>query len=222
MTAAPSPAFILVLGNKNYSSWSLRPWLVMRQAGLTFGEQMVPLRQPDTKARLLSHAPSGKAPVLHHGGVTVWDSLAICEYINELCPEAGLWPADTAARAVARSVAAEMHSGFPDLRRNLFMDMRSRYDRPDRVAAAQADIDRVLAIIADCRARFGAGGPFLFGRFGIADAMYAPVCSRLRTWGVPLAPVPGAYVQAIHDLPAMQEWLADAEKETWTIDYEGM
>ncbi|MFV3076228.1 glutathione S-transferase family protein [Niveispirillum fermenti] len=222
MTAAPSPAFTLVLGNKNYSSWSLRPWLAMRQAGLAFDEQVVPLRQTDTKARLLSHAPSGKAPVLHHGTVTVWDSLAICEYVNELCPQAELWPTDPVARGVARSVAAEMHSGFPDLRRNLFMDMRSRYDRPARVAAAQADIDRVLAIFTDCRARFGQGGPFLFGGFGIADAMFAPVCSRLRTWGVALDPVSGAYVEAIHDLPAMREWLADAEKEPWTIDYEGM
>lgn len=222
MSADHSNLFTLVIGNKNYSSWSLRPWLAMRHAGIAFQEVLVRLRQPDTKETLLSHGPSGKAPVLHHGDLTVWDSLAICDYIADRFPTAHLWPADPAARAVARSVSAEMHAGFPDLRKNLFMDLRSRYDRPDRVAAAQADIDRVLAIFRDCRARFGQGGSFLFGAFSIADAMFAPVCTRLRTWGVALDPVSAAYVDAIYALPAFRDWLAAAEKEPWTMEFEGM
>lgn len=222
MSGSQSPALSLVIGNKNYSSWSLRPWLALRHAGASFQEVLVPLRQPDTKSTLLSHNPAGKAPALRHGDLTVWDSLAICEYVNELFPTAHLWPADPAARAVARSVSAEMHSGFPDLRKNLFMDLRSRYDRPDRVAAAQADIDRVLAIFNDCRSRFGQGGPFLFGAFSIADAMFAPVCTRLRTWNVALDPVSAAYIDAIYALPAFRDWAAAAEKETWTLQFDGM
>lgn len=212
----------LVMGNKAYSSWSMRPWLVLRHAGASFKEVVVPLRQTDTKATLLSHAPSGKVPSLHHGDLTLWDSLAICEYLNELFPDAQLWPADRATRAVARTVAAEMHSGFADLRKNLFMDVRNSYQRPDRVAAAQGDIDRVAAIWNDCRARFGAGGPFLFGAFSIADAMFAPVATRLRTWNVALDAVCAAYVDAIYALPAMADWLRDAAQEPWVIQYEGM
>lgn len=222
MSDTNAAALTLVIGNKAYSSWSLRPWLALRHAGADFAEIVVSLRQPDTKATLLSHAPSGKAPSLRHGDLVVWDSLAICEYVNELFPAAGLWPADAAIRAVARTVAAEMHSGFPDLRKNLFMDVRSRYDRPDRVAAAQADIDRVLAIWTDCRARFGAGGPFLFGDFTIADAMFAPVATRLRTWNVPVDPVSATYIDAIYALPAMQDWLAAAQAEPWVIQFDGM
>lgn len=212
----------LVMGNKAYSSWSLRPWLALRHAGATFAEVVVPLRQPETKATLLSHAPSGKAPSLRHGDLVVWDSLAICEYANELFPAAQLWPADPAVRAVARSVSAEMHSGFPDLRKNLFMDVRDSHHRPDRVAAAQVDIDRVLAIWNDCRSRFGAGGPFLFGCFSIADAMFAPVATRLRTWNVALDTVSAAYVDAIYALPAMADWIAAARAEPWVIQFEGM
>lgn len=222
MSDTHATALTLVIGNKAYSSWSLRPWLALRHAGADFAEVVVPLRQPDTKATLLSFAPSGKAPSLRHGDLVIWDSLAICEYVNELYPDAALWPSDPGVRAVARSVSAEMHSGFPDLRKNLFMDVRSRYDRPDRVAAAQADIDRVLALWTDCRARFGAGGPFLFGAFSIADAMFAPVASRLRTWNVTVDPVAAAYIEAIHALPAMQDWLTAAAAEPWSIQFEGM
>ncbi|MFV3130672.1 glutathione S-transferase family protein [Niveispirillum sp. KHB5.9] len=222
MSDIPSAPLTLVMGNKAYSSWSLRPWLALRHAGARFTEVVVPLRQPETKATLLSHAPSGKAPSLRHGDLVVWDSLAVCEYVNELFPNAQLWPADQGTRAVARAVAAEMHSGFPDLRKNLFMDVLKRHDRPDRVAAAQADIDRVLAIWTDCRARFGAGGPFLFGAFSIADAMFAPVATRLRTWQVAVDPVSAAYIDAIYALPAMQDWLRDAAAEPWEIQFEGM
>lgn len=212
----------LVIGNKSYSSWSLRPWLALKQAGAPFQEEVVALRQPDTKAALLAHSPSGKVPVLKHGDVIVWDSLAICEYVAELFPDAALWPADRPARAVARSVAAEMHSGFMDLRRNLFMDLRRTYDAPERVAAAQTDIDRIQALWADCRDRFGRGGSFLFGPFTIADAMFAPVCTRLRTWQVPLDATAEAYVQAVLALPAMQQWAAEAAAEPWLIDYLAM
>lgn len=222
MSDRNSAPLTLVIGNKAYSSWSLRPWLALRHAGAEFAEVLVPLRQPDTKATLLSHAPNGKAPSLRHGDLVVWDSLAICEYVNELFPAAQLWPADPAARAVARSVAAEMHSGFPDLRKNLFMDTRNSHHRPDRVAAAQSDIDRVLALWADCRTRFGAGGPFLFGDFTIADAMFAPVATRLRTWNVPLDAMSAAYVDTIYALPAMQDWLRAAADEPWVIAFEGM
>lgn len=212
----------LVIGNKSYSSWSLRPWLALKQAGADFHETVVALRQPGTKATLLAHSPSGKVPVLKHGDLTIWDSLAICEYVAELFPEAALWPADRPARAVARAVAGEMHSGFMDLRRNLFMDLRRTYDAPERVAAAQADIDRVQQLWTDCRDRFGKGGSFLFGPFTIADAMFAPVCTRLRTWQVPLTPPAEAYMQAVLDLPAMQQWTAEAAAEPWVIDYLAM
>ncbi|AUN32097.1 glutathione S-transferase family protein [Niveispirillum cyanobacteriorum] len=222
MSDRNSAPLTLVMGNKAYSSWSLRPWLALRHAGADFAEVVVPLRQPDTKAVLLSHAPSGKAPSLRHGDLVIWDSLAICEYLNELFPAAQLWPADAAVRAVARAVSAEMHSGFPDLRKNLFMDVRSRFDRPDRVAAAQTDIDRVLEIWTDCRARFGGAGPFLFGAFSIADAMFAPVATRLRTWNVPLNPVSAAYVETIHTMPAMVDWVDAAKAEPWVVQFEGM
>ena len=209
----------LVIGNKSYSSWSLRPWLALRQASADFQEIVVPLRQPDTKAMLLTHGPSGKVPVLKHDGLVIWDSLAICEYVAELYPDAGLWPADRQARAIARAAASEMHSGFTDLRRNLFMDLRTRHDVPERVAAAAGDIARIQELWTDCRARFGQGGPFLFGRFTLADAMFAPVCVRMRGWGVELEPVSDAYVSAILDLPAMKEWTAAAAAEPWEIDY---
>lgn len=222
MSDRNSAPLSLIMGNKAYSSWSLRPWLALRHAGADFAEVVVPLRQPETKATLLSYAPSGKAPSLRHGDLVVWDSLAICEYVNELFPTAQLWPADASVRAVARAVSAEMHSGFSDLRKNLFMDVRSRFDRPDRVAAAQADIDRVQAIWTDCRARFGAAGPFLFGAFSIADAMFAPVATRLRTWNVPLDPVSAAYVETIHTMPAMVDWVDAAKSEPWVVQFEGM
>lgn len=222
MSDKNSAPLTLVMGNKAYSSWSLRPWLALRHARADFAEVVVPLRQPETKATLLSHAPSGKAPSLRHGDLVIWDSLAICEYVNELFPRAQLWPADPSVRAVARAVSAEMHSGFPDLRKNLFMDVRSRFDRPDRVAAAQVDIDRVLAIWTDCRARFGDAGPFLFGAFSIADAMFAPVATRLRTWNVPLDTVSAAYVETIHTMPAMVDWIDAAKAEPWVVQFEGM
>jgi glutathione S-transferase len=210
---------ILVIGNKNYSSWSLRAWLLLRQAGIPFREIRIPLKQDGTRAAVLQHSPSGKMPAVIEDGLTVWESLSICEWAAERFPDKGLWPADPAARAVARSVASEMHGGFVALRQSLPMDIRSRYPNHAWPAEAQADIDRVQAIWADCRRRYGAGGPFLFGRFGIADAMYAPVATRFRSFNVKLTPVAEAYVQAIFDLPAMREWVGAAEQEAEVIDY---
>jgi len=210
----------LVIGNKAYSSWSLRPWLVLRQAGIAFAETPIVLRQPDTAARIAEHSPSGRVPALIHDGLTVWDSLAICEYVAELAPEAGLWPADRAARAVARSVAAEMHSGFVSLRTTMPMDLKRDRKGQGMTEATAADIARIEALWADARTRFGvpAGGPFLFGGFTIADAMFAPVVTRLETYGVAVSPVSRAYMDAVLALPAMRDWTAAAKDETWEFE----
>lgn len=201
----------LIIGTKRYSSWSLRPWLAARMAGLTVNERLIDLRQPDTKANILAYSPSGKVPCLIHDGVTVWDSLAICEYLAETFPAAGLWPDDRDARAVARAVSAEMHSGFVGLRNVCSMDMCAHTPLTDIPADVAADVARINAVWEDCRARFGAGGDFLFGRFSIADAMYAPVVSRFTTFDLPTGVVGRAYCQAIWALPAMAEW-RDASK----------
>lgn len=204
----------LVIGNKNYSSWSLRPWLALKATGQAFAEVLIPLRQPDSKAKILSHSAAGKLPVLKHGDLLVWDSLAICEYIAETWPEAKLLPEDRRARAVARSVMSEMHSGFAALRRDLPMDI-CRLGKAPGIASDETrlDIARIQQIWQDCRGRFGEDGDFLFGRFSLADCMYAPVATRLRSYGVPLDAVSAAYVDAIYALPIMQEWIAAAAKE---------
>lgn len=203
----------LVIGNKQFSSWSLRPWIALKQIGLPFREVVVLLRRPETRAEILRYSPSGKVPYLIDGSIGVWDSLAIIEYLNELKPEAGLWPADRAARALARAISAEMHSGFAALRTHLGMDLKREPALGDWPAEAAADIERVQAIWAECRARFGAGGPFLFGRFTAADAMYAPVVTRFHRYGVPLDPRLAAYREAVLTLPAMEEWTAAAQRE---------
>ena len=208
----------LVIGNKNYSSWSLRPWLVLRQAGIPFEEVRIPLYRPGAEAELAKWSPSGKVPALHDGNIRVWDSLAICETLAERFPEQGLWPADAAARAAARSVSAEMHAGFGALRERMSMNIRARYPGKGRTPECLADIERILAIWTDCRARFGQGGDFLFGRFGIADAMYAPVVLRFQTYGVALEGAAQAYAGAILALPALRAWVADAEAETERIE----
>ena len=210
-------ALTLVIGNKNYSSWSLRPWLVMRQAGIPFEEVRIPLYRTDTLDKLRAWSPSGLVPLLRDGELKVWDSLAICEYLNERFPEHRLWPADPAARAVARSVSAEMHAGFTGLRGAMCVNIRARYPDKGRTPECLKDIERILALWADCRARFGAGGDFLFGRFGIADAMYAPVVLRFQTYGVGLEGVARDYADAILALPALRAWVADALAETERI-----
>ncbi|MHB1187239.1 glutathione S-transferase family protein [Thiobacillus sp.] len=203
----------LVIGNKNYSSWSMRPWLVLRQAGIPFEEVRIPLYRPESAALLTTWSPSGKVPALRDGGIRVWDSLAICEYLNERFPEQGLWPADAAARAVARSVSAEMHAGFGALREHMSMNIRARYPGQGRTPECLADIERILAIWTECRARFGGGGDFLFGRFGIADAMVAPVVPHLQAYGVALEGAARDYANAMLALPALQAWVAVAETE---------
>jgi glutathione S-transferase len=210
--------FTLVIGNKNYSSWSLRAWLALRQTGAAFDEVVIPLDRADTAQAIQQWSPAGKVPVLIDGDLTVWDSLAIGEYLAEQYPEAGLWPSDAAARAVARSAAAEMHSGFAALRRDMPMDVRRRTARtPSRDVAA--DIARICALWHECRARFGGGhGDFLFGDFTLADAVYAPVASRLVTYGVELPDTARAYVDAIMAAPAMRAWADAAAAEPWVID----
>lgn len=207
----------LVIGNKAYSSWSLRPWLALKQAGLPFREILVPLRQPDTKERILAHSPSGKVPCLLHGNRTIWDSLAICEYVAELDSAAGLWPDDAHARAVARSVSAEMHASFVGLRSNLPMDLKADHPGEGRTPESEADIARVTALWTDMRRRFGQGGPFLFGRFTIADAMFAPVVTRFTTYDVTVDETVRAYMDAVLALPAMRDWIAAAKAEEWVI-----
>ncbi len=205
----------LTIGDKNLSSWSLRPWLALKQSGVPFRETMVRLGRPDTHDKLGSLSPSGLVPVLRHGDLVIWDSLAICEYANELSPERGLWPEDPAARAEARAVAAEMHSGFSNLRQVWpmnFARVGMRHLKPD---AVRRDIARIVDIWTRARQRFSAGGPFLFGTFSIADAMYAPVVSRFMTYGpLDLPPLAAAYVETIFSLPAMIEWGKAAAAET--------
>lgn len=212
------PALTLAIGNKNYSSWSLRPWLLLRQAEIPFEEVRIPLYTPDAVEQLLRWSPSGKVPALHDGAVVVWDSLAICEYLAERFPGKGFWPADTAARAMARSVSAEMHAGFGELRSTLPMNCRRTVVGRAIGEGARRDIERVMAIWNDCRSRFGAGGPFLFGPFTIADAMYAPVVLRFATYGVALEGAARLYAEAITALPALQEWLAASRQETESIE----
>jgi glutathione S-transferase len=209
--------FTLVVGNKNYSSWSLRGFLAARLAGIPFAERLVRLSEPDTHATLLGHSPAGKVPVLKHGARVVWDSLAIVEYLAEQRPQAGLWPADADARALARSIAAEMHSGFSALRRHMPMNLRKHLPGKGQGPRVADDIARIARIWQDCRQRFGAGGPFLFGRPGAADAMYAPVATRFRTYGVDLDPVGQEYVEAVLAWPPFREWQAAALDEPWIL-----
>jgi glutathione S-transferase len=217
------PEFTIYLANKNYSSWSLRGWLMLKQTGVAFDEVVIPLYEPQSRAEILRHTPSGKLPTLVHGKITVWESLAIGEYLAELYPDAGLWPKDAAARAHARAISHEMHAGFLALRRHFPMNMRSTFDRAI-IPEIQGDIDRIQSLWRDCRKRFGqsskenGGGDFLFGPFTIADAMYAPVVSRFRTFKLPLEGEVEAYAAAITAWPAYQEWLAAARNEPTVIE----
>jgi len=210
-------ALSLIVGNKNYSSWSMRPWIALKAAGIPFTEEVISLNAPDFKARVSKVSGTGKVPVLSDGGIHVWESLAIIEYLAEKFPDAGLWPSDPAARAHARAVASEMHAGFVPLRRHLPMNMWRpvlRRELPDDVAA---NVRRIEHIWTDCRTRFGKGGPFLFGRFGGADAMYAPVVSRFHTYAVEVGPVAQDYMKTMMALPAWVEWRAAGVKEPWVL-----
>lgn len=212
----------IYLGNKNYSSWSLRPWLALKQTGAPFREVVIPLKRPDTAASILRCSPSGRLPVLQDGETIIWESLAICEYLAERFPDAGLWPRARSARAFARSICSEMHSGFANLRNSLPMDLANRWPIGGRLAVIQADVDRVCAIWRECRQRFGGkdSGEFLFGGFSIADAMYAPVVSRFVTYDVPLDETCRDYVAAVMAHSAMQEWMDAARKEPWVINFD--
>lgn len=206
---------LLVIGNKNYASWSLRAWLAARHAGVEFDEVMIPLFEPGYKERILAYSPAGKVPALRHGDLVVWDSLAICEYLAELCPS--LWPQGSAARARARAVSAEMHAGFPALRSELPMNCRARGRQVELSAAACTDLERVQTLWRDCRAA-APSGPWLFGDYSIADAMYAPLVTRLVTYDTALEDTARAYVDTTLADPHLQHWLAAAEVEPHTIE----
>lgn len=200
---------LLFVGNKNYSSWSLRAWLALKVLGIPFEEKYIPLYRADSKARILEHSPSGKVPCLVDGATTVWDSLAILEYLAERHPS--LWPADRAERARARAVSAEMHSGFPNLRQHMSMNVRRRYPGKGRTPEVLEEIARIEAMWAAART------PFLFGGFTAADAMYAPVVLRFRTYAVELRGAARGYYDAVLALPAMQEWIDAAGREAEAI-----
>ena len=204
----------LVLGNKNFSSWSLRAWLALQHLGVPFEEEVIPLDQPDTRERLLRASPAGRVPVLVDGDLTIWDSLAICEYLAEKYPERQLWPSGRAARARARSISAEMHSGFTALRTQCPMKFKEVLTPRPLSPEVQADVDRIVSLWEDARREFGAGGPFLFGAFSVADAMFGPVVSRFRTYGVKLGGAAAAWADAMWDSPAMRRWGAAAAAET--------
>ena len=213
--------FTMVIGNKNYSSWSLRGWLMARIAGIAFDEVLIPLDLPETQVAIRKHSPSGKVPVLLHRGLAIWESLAIAEYLNDLRPESGLWPAAEAARAHARSISAEMHAGFAELRDKMPMNIRASYAGKGITPAVRADIERITGLWRDCRKRFAGAAAkdegFLFGAIGAADAMYAPVVTRLRTYGVKLDSDTEAYCNAVMAYPAMKDWVEAARHEPWLI-----
>lgn len=209
---------VLVIGNKNYSSWSLRPWLLLKQARIPFSEVRVPLYEEHSAQAIRRHSPSGKVPALRDGELTVWDSFAICQYLVEKYPQIPGWPKDLATRAIAYSVCAEMHSGFLNLRRELPLNCRAEALRVTLSADAEKEVARVLQIWRDCRNKFGGKQPWLFGAFGIPDVFYAPVALRFKIYGVELGPIERAYVDSILGLPAIQEWIYAAKQEAEVIE----
>ncbi|MGH6930400.1 MAG: glutathione S-transferase family protein [Dongiaceae bacterium] len=212
----------LVIGNKLYSSWSLRAWLVMKAFALPFEEILIPLYNPDSKARLLEHSPSGKVPLLIDGDIKVWESLAIIEYLAEKHPAAHIWPRDAKARAHARAICSEMHAGFTALRNACPMNLGKRLAPRDRGDAVASDVARLADIFREARARFGGDGSFLYGAFSAADAMYAPIATRLDTYSISIDATSRAYVDAVIGHPAFREWRAAALSEPWVIaDSEG-
>jgi glutathione S-transferase len=210
----------LIIGNKNYSSWSFRPWFAMKVPGIEFAETLISLEAADFKSRLMAMSDAGKVPVLLDGDTRVWESLAILEYLAEKFPAAGLWPGDRAARAHARAVASEMHAGFQALRRQLPMNVRRPVIQRQLEADAKADVARIDAIWNECRSRFGAPGPFLYGAFGAADAMYAPVVWRFRTYAVEVSATARDYMHAVTALPAWSEWRDAARREPWVLPHD--
>jgi len=209
----------LLIGNKCYSSWSLRAWLLMRVAGIAFTEQLVPLDEPGFKETVFAAAPGsgGTLPMVVDGDVAVWETLAICEYLHDTHPQTGVWPRDVAARAHARAVSSEMHAGFMALRSTCPMNLGKRFATRDRGPGVARDVERLTALWRQARERFGAGGPFLYGAFSAADAMFAPVVTRFDTYGIAVDPVSQDYMRAILALPAYREWLAAALVEPWIV-----
>lgn len=216
---------VIYLGNKRHSSWSLRAWLSLKQVGIPFDEVVIPLEMPPyTQEEIRKISPSGMVPLLKHRGELVWETLSICEYLAESFPAARLWPSDPRQRALARSISAEMHAGFTDLRSYLPTDMTSIVPSPQRAEKARADIERVTAIWRECRLRYGSAGAhgrgdFLFGVFTNADSMFAPAALRFHTYAIELDPICAAYVDAIWNWGPMQEWIAAARQEPWVINY---
>ena len=209
----------LYIGNRNYSSWSLRGWLAVKQSGLPFDEVLVPMWTPEHDAiRASGKLPAGKVPVLWDGDICVWDSLAITDWLADRVGQDRFWPADPAARAFARSMAAEMHSGFAALRNQAGMNIRRRVPGHVLDEAAQADAARVDALWNEARTRFGAGGPYLFGQWGAADILYSAVVTRFVTYGIPMSDVSRAYADAVQAHPHMADWIAASHAETWVID----
>ncbi len=210
----------LIIGNKNYSSWSLRAWLLLAHHGIEFREIRIPLDQPDTKRRLADYTGAGKVPVWQDGDLTVWDSLAICETVSEQWLGGRGWPENASARAEARSVTAEMHSGFAALREQLPMNCRAHGRRVPMTPELERDIARIDRVWSNCRARWQQGGPWLFGSLSIADCFYAPVALRCRTYGVELSEPASAYRDTLLGWPALKRWVDDACEETETIPHE--
>lgn len=209
----------LLIGNKCYSSWSLRAWLLMRATGIAFTEQLVLLDEPGFKDAIFAAAPGsgGTVPTLVDGEIAVWETLAICEYLHDTQPQAGIWPRDKAARAHARAISSEMHAGFTALRGACPMNLGKRFATRDRGPGVARDVERLTALWRQARERFGNGGPFLYGEFSAADAMFAPVVTRLDTYGISVDPVSRDYMQAVLALPAYREWLAAALVEPWIV-----
>jgi glutathione S-transferase len=206
----------LIMGNRNYSSWSLRPWILMKHLGLAFSERVLPLDTPQFARDIVALSPTRRVPILRHGDLLIWDSFAICEYASELAHRG--WPRDRAARAVARSACAEMHSGFGALRSQWPMNARARHRKTTDDETRGGEIARIQQLWAECRSRFGASGPWLFGEYSVADAMYAPVVLRFRTYGPQLGEVAASYVATTLADPHMREWIDAASAEPWTIE----
>jgi len=212
--------FTLVIGNKNYSSWSMRPWMALTMAGIPFEEVVIPLDQPGTKAEIATHSKAGRVPVLHHGKLTVWESLAILEYLAEVFPEKGLWPRTKAARVLARAVSSEMHGGFQALRNACPMNLRRPRKSLELSDAVKADILRIENIWRECRTNHAKSGKFLFGRFGNADSMFAPVVTRFDTYDIQVAKDTRQYMDNVMATPAFKKWKDAALQETWTIPHD--
>ena len=210
----------LVIGNKNYSSWSLRSWFLLKESGFDFEEIRIPLDTQSSTDEILKYSPAGRVPVLLLGDEAIWDTMAIAETVNDRWPEKSIWPQDPAARAHARAISAEMHAGFEALREAMPMNCRAMGRKVPLTDAVTADIDRIFDIWTDCHHRYRGEGGWLFGEFSVADAMYAPIVLRLRTYGINLPESACAYPRRLLESPAIQDWLAESESETEVIKRE--